>query len=139
MPGVLLKFLQLSPRERLLLTEAAARLAIAGILLRMVPFGRLTRSLSPRGERSMTPAEIRDIRWAVESVAGRFPRLLPCLPRGFAAAWMLLARGAAPRMHYGVAYGGLCFEAHVWVELGGVPGVGHRQAARFTVLTSFPS
>jgi hypothetical protein len=136
---MLRRFLQLSRNDRGLLAEAAFRLILAWILLRAVPFRWLARSIRRGGGRNMTQAEVRKISWAVEAVANRFPERLSCLPRGFASAWMLQARGASPRMHYGVAHGTAGFESHVWVELEGLPVVGSYEAPGFTILVSFPS
>lgn len=133
------RFLALSPGDRYLLAEALARLTLAWVAIRIVPFRLLARSIRHSGTRHLTQVEVRKIQWAVEAVANRFPGLFPCLPRGFASIWMLQERGAAPRMHYGVARGTAGFEAHVWVELEGMPVVGFREASTFTILTSFPS
>lgn len=133
------KWRALPPCDRRLLVEASSRMVLAWILLRMVPFAWLVRSLSPTKDAAVSLPEIRKIRWAVESVARHSPLPLVCLPQGFAAAWMLKARGAAPRMHFGVAHGDKGFESHAWVEWNGVPVVGHRVAGRFTLMKTFPA
>jgi Transglutaminase-like superfamily len=90
----------------------------------------------PRSASGNAPADVRRTRWAVEAAARHLPVSLPCLPQALAAAWMLQSRGHAPSLLYGVAPHG--FEAHAWVELEGMPVVGHRAAAGFTVLARFP-
>ena len=135
------KFLMLRPGDRRLLIEAAARLLSAWAALRLLPFAFLMRTLdsAAAGDAAMPRASILQIRWAVETAARHLPLSLTCLPQALAACWMLKARGAAPRMHYGVAStGDGSFEAHAWVELTGIPVIGHRTANQFTLLTTFP-
>ncbi len=133
------KWRALPSADRRLLLEASSRMALAWIVLRIIPFAWLARSLSQTKESAVPPDEIRKIRWAVESIARHSPFPLMCVPQGFGAAWMLKVRGAAPRMHFGVAHGDNGFESHVWVELNGVPVVGHRVAGRFTLMKTFPA
>jgi hypothetical protein len=83
---------------------------------------------------------IRQIRWAVKTMARHSPLPLICLPQALAAMWMLQSRGFAPRLLYGVRTDRTNgFSAHAWVELDGAPVVGHRVAAGFTVLAGFPA
>ncbi len=124
-------------RKILLLLEACGFLLAARAALWALPFARLMTSLhwhSLTASRNAR-ADIRCIRWAVEAAARHLPVSLTCLPQALAAAWMLQARGHAPDLLYGVSAG---FAAHAWVELEGMPVVGHRAAAGFTVLTRFP-
>ena len=121
--------------------EACVRILFARGALKLLPFARVV-SLLGTARHAPTPVDrtlVRRMRWAVEAAARHLPLSLTCLPQALAATWMLQARGFAPRMHYGVAaaeIGG--FEAHAWVELDGIPVVGHRVAPHFTRLTSFP-
>jgi hypothetical protein len=121
--------------------EACARILCAWAALKILNFERVTASLKSGG-RVARPADqvmIRRVRWAVEAAARHLPLSLTCLPQSLAASWMLQARGFAPRMIYGVApLRPDGFEAHAWVELNGIPVVGHRAAPRFATLTSFP-
>lgn len=135
------KFFGLPSADRQLLMEAAIRLIVAWCVLRLVSFARVTATLerARTGRRAVTPETVRRIRWAVESAARNLPLSLTCLPQALAVSWMLITRGCTPQMLYGVAKvenGG--FESHAWVELDGQPVIGHREAPRFTVLTSFP-
>lgn len=135
--------LALSARDRRLLAEACLRLLAAAAGLRLLPFARLMSTIDARPGARVAPdvALVARVRWAVERAARHLPLPLTCLPQALAAAWMLQARGFAPRMLYGVAprvgqpEG---FEAHAWVELDGTPVVGHRVAHRFTLLATFP-
>jgi hypothetical protein len=125
-------------RKFLLVLEASGFLLAARAALWTLPFARLMASLHgrSRGPTGTAAADIRRIRWAVETAARRLPVSLTCLPQALAAAWMLQARGHAPELLYGVSAG---FAAHAWVELEGMPVVGHRAAVGFTVLARFPA
>lgn len=133
------KFLARDSADRRLVVEAAARLLVAWCGLRVMPFARLVGTVdgARAGDSVVPDLTLLRIRWAVEAAAHTMS--LTCLPQALAACWMLQARGTAPRMHYGVASrGGGNFVAHAWVELDGIPVVGHRNAHEFTPLTTFP-
>ena len=134
-------FLRLPASEQLLLLEAALRMLFAHCAIGLVSFPLIVRLLRPPRQvaKTVNAAQVREIRWAVETAARVMPLQLLCLPQGLAAFWMLRARGAAPQLHYGVtSRAGDGFESHVWVEVEGFPVVGHRNAADFTLLTTFP-
>ncbi len=134
-------FLALCGEDKRLLIEACARSLVAWSALKLLPFAWVISSLGiePSAARRADPVLLRRIRWAVEAAARHMPLSLTCLPQALAASWMLQVRGFAPRMHYGVAASEVHgFEAHAWVELDGIPVIGHRAATRFTRLTSFP-
>lgn len=124
-------------RRVLLLGEACGFLLAARAALWALPFTPLMASLQwhARAAARNAPADIGRTRWAVEAAARRLPFLFTCLPQALAAAWMLQMRGHAPGLLYGVSPG---FAAHAWVELEGMPVVGHRAASGFTVLARFP-
>ena len=48
-------------------------------------------------------------------------------------------RGLRPRLHYGVTRQQGEVKAHAWLEVGGLPVVGHAQAGDFSLLASFPA
>jgi hypothetical protein len=123
-----------------LFIEACGLILYAWGALNFLPFERIIASLSMNGH-GTEPADkvyVRRVRWAVETAARYIPLKLTCLPQALTASWLLRARGFAPTLQYGVATVGTGFEAHAWVELEGLPVVGHRVAQRFTLLTSFP-
>jgi len=125
-----------------LLVEAGFFLLLARAELAILPFARAMASLAGRSESELRRNAgdwIRQIRWAVETMARHSPLPLTCLPQALAAAWMLQSRGLAPRLVYGVRTDRTNgFSAHAWVELDEAPVVGHRAAAGFTELASFP-
>ena|SRR5271165_1585267 len=132
------KFLALPFGLQRLLLEACCFLLAARAALGMLSFARLMASLRwrSRSTSGTVQADIRGIRWAVEAAARHLPLSLTCLPQALAAAWMLQLRGHAPGLLYGVSAG---FAAHAWVELEGMPVVGHRATGGFTVLARFPT
>ena len=133
------RFRALGWADRRLLGEAAVRLLLAWCLLRLRPFMRVVATLDrARPGAGGAHDEIRRVRWAVEAAARHLPLDLSCLPQALAASWMLIARGARPSLYFGVAAAGRGFESHAWVEVDGVPVVGHRVAVGFTPLAVFP-
>jgi hypothetical protein len=125
-----------------LLVEAGFFLLLARVELAILPFARIMSGLAGRSEgelRGNAGEWIRQIRWAVETMAQHSPLPLTCLPQALAATWMLQSRGFAPRLLYGVRTDRTNgFSAHAWVELHGAPVVGHRAAVGFTLLAGFP-
>ena len=120
-----------------LLIEAAAFILLAEIAIRVVGFSLLVRTVRSCRKAKVSPLLARRIGQAVE-LTGSFLRLT-CLRRAFAAAWMLQARGASPKLHYGVAKQGEATVAHAWLELEGTPVVGTVKAGGFTLLATFPA
>lgn len=125
--------------ERALLIEASLRLLQAWALLRLRPFKAVAATLDREPRPAAGPPDIAAISRAVTRAARHLPLGLTCLPQAFAAAWMVRARGGRPRLHYGVAKTAEGFESHAWVELDGMPVLGHRVAGRFTKLATFPA
>lgn len=122
--------------ERLLKAEALLALICARRALRMLGFRRLVRTLGRGRRAASTDAVPGRLGAVVDSVANG--RGFTCLPRAFAAAWMLRARGIASTLHYGVRRVDGGMEAHVWLDAGIHPVIGHEQAEGFALLASFP-
>ena len=134
---------KLAWRDRLLLAEAAATLAVASLAIRLLPFRRVVSAVARAGDGAVpergSPAEIRRVRWAIEACARRLPWRIVCFQKGLALYKLLQRRGIASSLHYGVAQNperGLA--AHVWVTHEGEPIIGGEQAAAFTCLATFP-
>lgn len=136
-------FLKRSPAERSLFVEAAWELLRARLLLRLVPFRRVGKTLVmpvPPG----TPAhpdprelELRIAR-AVNKVADRAPIPLVCFPRAIAAQAMLRRRGIPVTLLFGVAKGADGqFMSHVWGVSSRGPVIGEQAAAGYTLLHRF--
>ena len=133
------RFRQLPARRRALLLEAAASLALASAVLRLLPFKRATRLGSVPLRRAVT-GNAEEVAWAVEAAARRVPWRAVCIHKGIAAQRMLRSRGLDATLHYGIGNGrdrdGLA--AHVWVNLGGVPVIGGEEARAFAAVGAFP-
>jgi hypothetical protein len=132
-------------KDRALLLEAARGLLIASLAIRLLPFrvlaSRLAGPAPAHGGRSSADfAEIGRIRWAVEACARRLPWRIVCFQKGLAVHRMLLRRGIASTLHYGVAQKperGL--SAHVWVTYQGEAVIGGEEATGYTCLATFPA
>jgi hypothetical protein len=104
-------------RDSLLLVEAVALLALARLIVIIVPFRFVARLLArmPQSGRS-DEMLIRRIAWAVRLGARNVPWRAVCLPQAMAAMVMLARRGCASSLHVGagrVPDGGLI--AHAWL------------------------
>jgi len=125
----------------LLVAEAALTLVAMQAALNLVPFPRLAR----RWGRFVTADEGRALRatpatreaalaaevgWAVGRAARHLPLRLLCLSQALAARRMLERRRVASVLHFGVAHRPLRpFDAHAWVNAGGVKVIGYPVAA----------
>jgi hypothetical protein len=131
-------------RDRLLLIEAAAVLAVASMAIQLMPFrrvvGAVARGVEGRGARPVSFGEIERARWAIEACARRLPWKIVCFQKGVAMQTLLRRRGIATALHYGVAQDaerGL--SAHVWVTHAGEAIIGGDRAPDYTCLATFPS
>lgn len=67
-----------------------------------------------------------DVGWAVTRIAAYFPQSAKCLAQALTARAMLRRRGVGSIMHVGVARSEeAAFEAHAWLEAGGVEVTGY--------------
>jgi hypothetical protein len=124
-----------------LLAEALASLAIASLMIRLLPFRRVMRWAAPR-LRGRPPAdrqaEMRRLRWAVTAWSQRVPWRAVCFQRGLALHAMLRRRGIASVLHYGVRQDADGVKAHVWLTLDGAEILGGEEARGFAELASWP-
>lgn len=123
----LTKLMALGRSEIVDLIRAQWQLLVAAFLLRVVPRGRLLRQGGgvSTSEACPTPAAeafARRMALAVSRVAEHGPLLRPrCLVRAVAIDRLLRGAGIdGGRVRVGVRLRGRDFEAHAWVELGGV-------------------
>jgi len=140
------KWRRRSHTERLLLLEAFALLAVARLMVLILPFKWLAVSLGRHMNESGThvaPSDLLIARMAgqaVRSAANNTPWESVCLPQAVAAQWMLKRRHIAATLYLGVAKNENKTEnlaAHAWLRCGDIilTGVaGHRQ---FTVVATF--
>lgn len=131
-------------RRRWLLLEATAELLAARLLLKFVPFRRLTGLFERQvhGPELANPARDelkRDVRWAIVSAARRSPERAVCFPRAMAAQAMLRRRGVSTTLYYGASrQPELGLIAHVWLQDGDQGVLGSRAARGHAVLARYP-
>jgi hypothetical protein len=138
------KFWRLSWRDRLLLSQAALWLGIAGLSIAVLPFrsvGLLAARPIRRQElaRQARRNNVQRIRWAITRAAARVPWRAKCFEQGLAAQLMLRRRGIPAVLYYGAKQdeqNGL--NAHVWVRDGDVDVIGGEIAGDFAILATFP-
>lgn len=143
------RFRAMSGREQRLFLRAAALLPSLSMSLRIVGFVRTQQTLQflLRGETSGgLPAEERAIRVAatvrmVHAAAQYGVGRPTCLERSLALWWLLGHQGIAAQLRIGARKVREKFEAHAWVECGGVavsePDEPHRHFEAFEA--AFPN
>jgi len=123
--------------------EASAMLALAAVLIPLLPFKLLVRTLAwggadPAKHERPQPLAAR-LTLAVERASRRMPWRTVCFHRGLATHWMLRRRGLESILHYGVGHGEGRLGAHVWVSLDGHILIGADEAASHACVASFPA
>lgn len=121
------RFAALPEDERRLVREAAARLSAAWVGLRVMGFQRMRRraesvriARSGGGDGSAELAVARMVTRAEESAARHLFFQPNCLVQSLALLRMLRTRGIDAELRLGARNRTGKFEAHAWVELGGV-------------------
>jgi hypothetical protein len=105
-------------------------LPLVHLLQRRLPFGRwhtLLQRTSPAspGPFPLPEPSAQDVAWAVETAAEWLPGQYKCLPRAYAAHWLLAHHGHASEIQVGVARDAQGkVEAHAWVVYRGETIVG---------------
>jgi hypothetical protein len=135
-------FRALPAQARIDALEAAAMLALASPLLRLVPFRHVARWLGDIDTAPVPDADptvARAVGRAVERAARHLPWQPVCLPQALAARAMLRRRGIVSTLHFGMRRDGAdrAMAAHAWVTAGAVPVVGVPAAEGFTVIARF--
>ena len=131
-------------QDRLTLGEAIVWLAIAGLIIAVVPF-RNFGFLAALPVRKLPPADEarnlmrRQIRWAIVTAARRVPWRALCIQQGLAAQFMLRRRGIPSVLYYGAALREGDLKAHVWVRDGNIDVIGGEAASRYALLARFPA
>jgi hypothetical protein len=132
-------------QDRLTLSEAIVCLAIAGLIIAVVPF-RNFGFLAALPVRKLPPADDearnllrRQIRWAIVTAARRVPWRALCIQQGLAAQFMLRRRGISSVLYYGAALRKGDLKAHVWVRDGNIDVIGGEAASRYALLARFPA
>jgi hypothetical protein len=126
---MLFRLTRLNAQDRLLLFRALGILLKATVIVRLLPFSMLRKTLqsAPAIARSnaLQPAE--HITWAIEVISRRLSS--SCLVRAIAAQCLLAQYGHSATLHIGVMKDpDGKFGAHAWLERNGVVLVGGSSA-----------
>lgn len=119
-PELLGRFLRLPGWEKRLLLRAIVTLGVARVTLKLLPFARVRRLLTPR-RRTGRHAHIApiNVRWAIKHAERVVPDAT-CLPQAVTAEALLTRAGHPVLLRIGVTKReGNRFEAHAWAESGG--------------------
>lgn len=132
-------FLKLTRRRRALLAEASVLLTGASLAIALLPFRRVIKLSRRAGSRAIDPAIIADACWAVERAARALPWRAVCFQQALALHWLLLRRGVATELHYGVGYDDARdLKAHVWLGQGDRVLIGGSDPAGMRHIATFP-
>src|SRR5438552_18541321 len=115
--GWLASLRRLSPAERRTLILAWALLALAPLLLRVLPLRRLLTVSPCRRRPALAPERVA---WLV-TVAGRRVPGTRCLPMAMVTAWLLAWQGTPAPLRNGVARHAHRLPAHGWRGCAGPP------------------
>ena len=124
-----LRFRKLPSAERKLVLHAMLFLALTRAGLRCVGFRRWKQTIEyflrvVPGRRGLEPAAqlviAEGIARAARSAERHGPAAPNCLERSLALWWLLRREGIDAELHIGASKSESRFEAHAWVELGGV-------------------
>lgn len=139
-------------RRRALLLPCARALLLAHWRVRAWPFSRLAATLGqaqtlaaavnqaadPAADPAPGALVASDLRWAMAGLARAWPRPPTCLMLAVAARQVLVERGVACELYFGVrGRGGItepgttAIGAHAWLRCAGVVVTGEQEAARF--------
>jgi len=138
----LARFRALPRADRDALVEATLGLIGASVRLRVMSFGRLATRLGRHMQQSAMAdepalvAEVKRVRWAVETAARLLPWQPSCFPQAVAATALLRRRRISSTLYFGVDRGH-DMEAHAWVRAGSVIVTGAPHHTRFTVVSTF--
>lgn len=126
-------YFALPRRDRVLLIEAFATLAIVRAALHLVTIDRL-RAWAGRLKQGTTPVD--RVVWAVRAASLRMPGTT-CLCSALALQRLLSAQGHASELHIGVAQEPKGIVAHAWILHEGRVLIGEEGQERYTVLTTW--
>lgn len=123
----------------LLLLETVLALAVARLIVRLVPFRLYSRKLGRDGETptdTIAPDVVHRVSRAIESVSRHTPWRSMCLEQGLAGKAMLRRRGQPNTLYVAVARD-VALEAHAWLRSGDVCVTGQAEFDRYTVVARF--
>ena len=129
--------------EKLLLGESLFLVAVIALILRIVPFKVLKKSLAARlaARARQKPVDWKQINLIVRSVrsVSRFVPFATCLPQALTAMFLIKSKGLSSELKIGVAKDEMQnFKAHAWLEINGRIIIGRLPLQwQYKVLDSF--
>ena len=123
----------------LLLLESVFALAVARLIVLLVPFRVYSRAMGRDGEspaETIEPDHVRQVSRAIESASRHTPWRSKCLEQAFAAKAMLRRRRIPNTLYIALARE-VGLEAHAWVRSGDVCVTGQAEFERYTVVARF--
>lgn len=127
-----------TPLDFALFMVATFGLGLAGIVVRILPFGRLLGAMGRLPARHIARIDPGRIVLAVERAATRVPWRSVCLDQAIVAHVILGLAGHPSRFIYGAAVTGGILKAHAWVGLGGEILIGENAAHDCAELVAVP-
>ena len=127
--------MQLDAANKWLLLRATAWLAIARIMLTVMPFRQLSARLSAKSHSPQIepdPDLLQRITYAVSAAANNVPWRSDCFPQTIAARMLLKSYGLASTIHFGVdRVGEEVLEGHAWLTCGETVVTGAAELDRY--------
>lgn len=119
--------------------ESLAAVAAASLAIKAAPFKKIGAFASrpPRKTRAADPAEIVQLRRAVQAWGRRTPWRVVCFQSALALQMLLRRRGVPATLHYGISQAE-ALKAHVWLSVAGEIVIGGEEAVRYTEVAAFP-
>ncbi len=129
------RYMQLDGADKWLLLRAIAWLAIARIMLTVMPFRQLSARLSAKSHSPQIepdPDLLQRITYAVSAAANNVPWRSDCFLRTIAARMLLKRHGYASTIHFGVdRVGEDALEGHAWLTCGDTVVTGAAELDRY--------
>ena len=132
--------MQLDGADRWLLLRATAWLAIARIMLVIMPFRHLSARLSAKSNSTEIEPDqdlLQRISYSVSAAANNVPWRSDCFPQAIAAHLLLQSFGYASTIHFGVdRVGEVGLKGHAWLTCGDTVVTGGGELDRYTEVHS---
>lgn len=144
MTGKLKKLFRLTRLEKWALVEACLYLMLSCVVIKLIPFRRISSYLGKHMAISSEEINRSDekvvsvVRQSVLRARSHLPWKSACLPKAMTAKFMLRRRGITSTLYMGVnkkETGEL--SAHAWLQVGGLIVTGGSDKQYFTVVASF--
>jgi len=130
------RFLELDGADKWLLLRATAWLAIARVMLVVMPFRDLSARLSATSNSTQIEPDqdlLQRIGYAVSAAANNVPWRSDCFPQTIAARMLLKRSGYTSTIHFGVdRVDEDELEGHAWLTCGEIVVVGGEDLDRYT-------